>query len=353
MKRLLVAAVTLSAVMITLGEALHACSTFCIHLGDRQYFGRNYDFEIGDAMVMLNPVGLRKKGFQPGASTWTARFGSVTFNQFGRDNPMGGMNEAGLVVELLWLDVTGYPSRDARSPLGVLEWIQYQLDTAATVDEVLGSDKKVRIDGRVPLHYLVSDHTGRAATVEFLDGRLVAHVDEKLKVPVLTNSTYRESLEYLASRRGRMPGGSGSVERFARAAMKLSALKQSEPQKPVDAIFGVLDDVAQPNTRWSIVYDQTKRVIYFRTDVHRRIRSVAMEALSFTCAEGARLLDIDTRIEGDVGKKFKDYSAAANLAFITRIYAASSVTRNTPAGEVAAIAAHPDTATCNDSSGRW
>ena len=64
MKRLLVAAVTLSAVMITLGEALHACSTFCIHLGGRQYFGRNYDFEIGDAMVMLNPVGLRKKGIR-------------------------------------------------------------------------------------------------------------------------------------------------------------------------------------------------------------------------------------------------------------------------------------------------
>lgn len=348
MKRILVAAIGVSAVMIIVGEVLHACSTFCIHLGGRNYFGRNYDFEIGDAMVMVNPAGLEKKGFQPGAPLWTARFGSITFNQFGRDNPMGGMNEAGLVVELMWLDATRYPPRDARSPLGVLEWIQYQLDSAATVEDVLQSDETVRINGGAPLHYLVSDHTGRAATVEFLDGKLVAHVDEKLKVPVLTNTTYRESLEYLSSRRGRMPAGDGSTERFARAAMRLSALKQSQPQKPVDAIFAVLDDVAQPNTRWSIVYDQTKRVIYFRTDVHRPIRFVAMDALSFRCADGARLLDIDTRIEGDVARTFKYYSAAANLAFITRTYAGSSVTRSTPAEEVAAIAAHPETASCRD-----
>ena len=73
--------------------------------------------------------------------------------------------------------------------LGVLEWIQYQLDTAEAVDDVLASDKRVRIDGRVPLHYLVSDRTGRAATIEFLHGRLVAHVGDALPVPVLTNST--------------------------------------------------------------------------------------------------------------------------------------------------------------------
>jgi penicillin V acylase-like amidase (Ntn superfamily) len=295
---------------------------------------------------MVNPAGLQKRGFQPAAPRWTAKFGSVTFNQFGRDNPMGGMNEAGLVVELMWLDATRYPAKDGRSPLGVLEWIQYQLDTAATVADVLDSDKKVRISGGAPLHYLVSDESGRAATVEFLDGKLVAHVDEKLPVQVLTNSTYRESLDYLTSRKGKTPGGNGSTERFARAAMQLQALQASEPEKPVDAIFGVLDNVAQPNTRWSIVYDQTKRVIYFRTDVHRPIRFVALDALSFKCIDGAKLLDIDTRVEGDVVKKFKYYSAAANLAFITRTYAATSVTRNTPADEVAAIAGHPDTAMC-------
>jgi choloylglycine hydrolase len=346
MKRFVLAATVLITVIACLGDALHACSTFCIHLGGRKFFGRNYDFEIGDGMVMVNPAGLRKVGFRENGPKWISRFGSVTFNQFGRDNPMGGMNEAALVIELMWLEDTEYPSEDARMPLGTLEWIQYQLDTAATVDEVLQSHKKVRIDGGAPLHYLVSDARGHAATIEFLRGKLVAHTEDTLPVPVLTNSTYQESLGYLASRNGKAPGGSGSKERFARAAVRLDALRVSGSEKPVEALFDVLASVAQPSTRWSIVYDQSKRLIHFRTDVHRPLRFVSLDALSFSCADGAKLLDIDTRIEGDVAAKLKPYSTAANLAFITRTYAASSVTRRTPATEVAAIAAQPEKAAC-------
>ena len=346
MKRVLVAVVAAMAVMIPLADRLHACSTFCIHLDGRRFFGRNYDFEIGDAMVMVNPSGLQKKGFQHEGPKWTSRFGSITFNQFGRDNPTGGMNEAGLVVELMWLDETQYPDPDKRAPLGVLEWIQYQLDTAGRVDEVLSSDTKVRINGRVPLHYLVSDLSGRAATIEFLSGKRTIHVDDTLPVPVLTNSAYRESLEFLASRGNKIPGGGGSKERFARAAMRLNSLKRSPAADPVTMIFKVLDDVAQANTRWSIIYDQTKRVIHFRTDAHRGLRYLSMDAFSFDCAEGVKLLDIDTRVEGDVAKKFKPYSAATNLAFITRTYGGTSFTRLTPREEVAAIAAHPDMARC-------
>lgn len=346
MNRLVLAAAALSMVIVALGEAVHACTTFCIHLGGKTFFGRNYDFEIGDGMVMVNPSGLQKKGFQRGGPKWTARFGNITFNQFGRDNPMGGMNEASLVVELMWLDEASYPDADERMALGVLEWIQYQLDTAATVDEIIESDRRVRISGRVPLHYLVSDGTGKAATIEFLRGRLVAHTDEQLPAAVLTNSVYTKSLEYLRNRRGRTPAGPGSMERFARAATELEFLKRTSPEKPVQALFEVLDSVAQPTTRWSILYDQTRRVIYYRTDVHRPLRYVAMDGFKFNCAGGVKLLDIDTRLEGDVSAKFKPYSTAANLAFITRTYAASSVTRGTPSDQVSAVAAHPETSFC-------
>lgn len=332
--------------LMVLADALHACSTFCVQLGGRTFFGRNYDFEIGDGMLMVNPAGLRKKGFDGGGPRWTSRFGSVTFNQFGRDQPMGGMNERSLVVELMWLDGTEYPASDARLPLGVLEWIQYQLDTAATVDEVLDSHRTVRIRGGAPLHYLVSDAKGRAATVEFIEGRLVAHAGDSLPVAVLTNTRYKEAVAFLGSRGGRAPAGSGSNERFARAALGIAKLTHADVAEPVGALFDLLDDVAQPHTRWSIVYDQTKRIVHFRTDVHRPVRSLALDSLDFGCRAGARLLDIDTRIDGDVVSKLKPYTAAANLAFITRTYAASSVTRGTTASEISSIAAHPEGAAC-------
>ena len=329
----------------SIGDVTHACSTFCFAVGDRRLFGKNYDFEIGEGLVMSNPMGLQKRGAQPGGPEWIASYGSVTFNQFGRDNPMGGINTGGLVVELMWLDEAKYPERDTRAPLGVLEWIQYQLDTAATVDGVLASDAKVRIEGQVPLHYLVSDRAGKVATVEFLDGRLVAHKEATLAIPVLTNSMYRESVKFTESR-GSVPRGSGSLERFARAADGVARLTAKAPPDPIEAAFGVLQTVAQSNTRWTIVYDQTEMLVHFRTTTHRPIRTVAVGGLDFSCRAGARMLDLDARLSGDVTRQLTPYSSETHLAMIRKNYAASSVTRRTPPDEVLAIATRPEKSPC-------
>ena len=45
------------------------------------------------------------------------------------------MNEKGLVVELMWLDGTTYPQPDERPSVGVLQWIQYQLDNYSTIEK--------------------------------------------------------------------------------------------------------------------------------------------------------------------------------------------------------------------------
>ena len=345
-RRLLRTLVAATVMAGSISDATHACSTFCINVGDRRLFGKNYDFEIGEGLVMSNPSGLQKRGAHAGGPQWTATFGSVTFNQFGRDHPMGGINTAGLVVELMWLNEARYPAADARSSLGVLEWIQYQLDTASSVDEVLKSDERVRIQGQVPLHYLVSDRGGNAATVEFLDGRLVAHKDGKLPIPVLTNSVYQESVAFTESRRGSVPRGSGSMERFARAADGVARLKSKTPADAVEAAFGVLQSVAQSNTRWTIVYDQSAGTVHFRTATHRPIRTIAVNDLDFSCSAGARMLDLDTRVAGDVTRQLQPYSSEAHLAMLRKNYAASSVTRRTPPDEILAIATRPEKSAC-------
>jgi penicillin V acylase-like amidase (Ntn superfamily) len=252
---------------------LDACTTFCARVGDTVLFGRNYDFEIGAGALVINTRGLKKRGIAPGGPAWTATHGSITFNQFGRDFPMGGMNEQGLVVELAWLDVTEYPAADGRAELGVLEWIQYQLDTAATVADVIRSDANVRIAGVAPLHYLVSDASGAAATIEFLGGRQVAHTGDSLPIAVLANTSYEESLRYWR-RKGpsALPRGSSSEARFARAASLVSDIGSASVKPVVDRAFAILDNVAQGSTRWTTVYDQTARGVHFRTDTHREVR---------------------------------------------------------------------------------
>ncbi len=90
--------------------------------------------------MMVNARGMAKRSFGQDASkalAWVAAYGSITFNQFGKGIPHGGMNEKGLVVELMWLNETVYPGADKRAALNELQWIQYQLDNCANIDEVI------------------------------------------------------------------------------------------------------------------------------------------------------------------------------------------------------------------------
>src|SRR5688500_6740984 len=210
-------AVVFIAGLIT-SEAL-ACTTFCLKNKGEVLFGKNYDWMIGDGAAFVNRRGVSKwSGLEneKNPAKWTSRYGSVTFNQYGWESPSGGMNEVGLVIELMWLDDTEYPQPDDRPAIGVLEWIQFNLDTAATAEEVIRNSAAVRIASAVKLHYLVSDKYGNSATVEFLDGKLVAHTGEKLPVSALANDTYTRSLEY--SKTAQAPTSESSLDRFSRAA---------------------------------------------------------------------------------------------------------------------------------------
>ena len=70
------------------------------------------------------------------------------------------------------LEESVYPERDSRPEVVPLQWIQYQLDNCATVDEVLATDKVIRVARweAAPRghHFFVSDSTGKSATLEFV-----------------------------------------------------------------------------------------------------------------------------------------------------------------------------------------
>lgn len=139
------------------------------------------------------------------------------------------MNEQGLVVELMWLEETRYPAPDHRPAISVLQWIQYQLDNSASVNEVLATERLLRIAavGVTPLHYLIADKQGNAATIEFLNGRMVVHQGKDLSFPVLTNNTYKESVSHLQSL-SNSESKTSSLGRFAKAC---SMLQQYETKK--------------------------------------------------------------------------------------------------------------------------
>jgi penicillin V acylase-like amidase (Ntn superfamily) len=162
------------SVAFLFSSSLYPCTTFSLQTGKKHCFGKSYDFMIGNAHVCVNKRNLLKVSPPLGSEkkfAWVSRYGSITFNQFGKEFPCGGMNESGLIVDLMMLDEEAYPDLDSRFGLTELQWIQYMLDNFSSVDEVCASDNSVRIslNSIAPIHLLISDKNGMTATIEYID----------------------------------------------------------------------------------------------------------------------------------------------------------------------------------------
>jgi penicillin V acylase-like amidase (Ntn superfamily) len=309
--------------LIILAGHAFACSTFLLSKNGRHVFGRNYDWVTGNGMIMVNARNVFKTSFMPGdgkAISWASAYGSITFNQFGKEFPHGGMNEKGLVIELMWLNETRYPDADSRAPLNELQWIQYQLDKCATIDEVIASDKQVRINrtGAAPLHYLVADASGKAATIEFIDGKMVVHQGNQLTYPVLTNTIYENAVQEINTKKS--GHDDNSIERFATACNMVQQFKTTNSTKePIDYAFTILDKVAQKGyTKWSIVYDITNRRVYWLTDAQPQRKEFSFSDFDFTCKGTTPAFSLAATNAGSVARYFTPLSFEQNKTLIER-----------------------------------
>ena len=296
------------------GIASLACTTFCLNRNGQLVFGRNYDWVTGAGIVHSNQRGLLKTSYaneDGGTIQWVSVYGSITFNQYGKEFPTGGMNEKGLVVELMWLDDTKYPANDARPAVNVLQWIQYQLDNAATVEELIASDKKIRISDDVPLHYLVADASGNVASIEFLHGKMIVHKSQDLPFPVLANSTYQESAQtakrYI-NNADDLSNLDNSLERYVKACRMVKKLPEFPANMQLtDYAFSILDKVSQGDfTKWSIVYDISGKKILFKTESHNSIKSISLTDFDFSCKATPRMYNMNQQGVGNITANFSE-----------------------------------------------
>jgi penicillin V acylase-like amidase (Ntn superfamily) len=328
-----------------------ACTTFCLIGKGEVLFGRNYDWTIGYGLIFVNKRGVAKIASAEGSTNpakWVSKYGSVTFNQYGRESPTGGMNELGLVVEQMWLDGSIYP-KDSRPTIGTQEWMQYLLDTAATTAEALKNANALRISSDVTVHYLINDKNGNSATVEFLDGKLVSHTGNQLPIPTLANDTYGKSISYKHAKSWNDVATTSSLDRFTRASVKTEefARNPKSEQQAVDYAFTVLSNVAQKGfTQWSIVYDQKRGKIYFRTLQSPEIKSIDTRGFDYACSTAVKMLDIDVKEPGDVTTKFADYTRKANRDLIDRSFNGTDFLKAVTARERLGLAIFPESFKC-------
>lgn len=249
----------------------------------------DWKVDIGTNLWIF-PRGMHRTGEAgPHSLQWTSKYGSVIASGYDISTT-DGMNEKGLVANLLWLVESEYPKFDQSKPgLALSLWAQYMLDNFATVQEAvdaMSNEPFTVVTANVPgedrlanLHLSLSDTTGDSAIVEYVGNKQVIHHDRKYQV--MTNSpTFDKQLaleEYWRDIGGTvmLPGTNRASDRFARASFYINAIpKDEDPDLALASVFSVIRNVSvpygittpdQPNissTRWRTVADQ-KRLIYF------------------------------------------------------------------------------------------
>ena len=329
---------SLLAASLIVPVASNACSR-AVYFGQegQTVTGRTMDWFVSDMDTNLwaYPRGLERTSNTKTPVIWKSRYGSVVTTIY-EGAAADGMNEKGLVANMLYLAESKYPvatAGDNRPTLSIAAWAQYVLDNYATTAEAVEGLRKeeFRI---VPIvaptgepgtvHLSISDASGDSAIFEYLDGKLVIHHGKQYQV--MTNSpTYDQQLglaKYWESIGGAtmLPGTNRASDRFVRMSYYINeATQTADPRRSVATVFSVMRNVSvpigikipgQPNiadTLWLTVSDQKNKVYYYQDTNSPSIIWVKLDELNFKEGSGPRKLQLDGNpdVGGDQTKNFK------------------------------------------------
>lgn len=297
--------------------------------------GRTMDWlEDMQSNLWAFPRGMeRDGGIGAGSLKWTSRHGSIITSIY-EGGTADGMNEKGLVANLLYLAESKYPdASDTRPGVAISAWAQYVLDNFASVAEAVAEMRKEAIrvvpvqspNGMAgTVHLSVSDPTGDSAIFEYVEGKLVIHHAREYQV--MTNSpTYDQQLalnKYWQQIGGTvmLPGTNRAADRFARASFYINACAQSaEPRQAVASVFSVIRNVSvplgistpgQPNiaaTLWRTVSDHKSMVYYYESTSSPSLLWVNLRKIDLAPGSGVRKLTLhgNPDLGGDQTSNFK------------------------------------------------
>ncbi len=315
------------------------------------YFGKEGQTVTGRTMDWLEdvqsnlwvfPRGMARGGDMGKESLkWTSTYGSVIASAY-ESGTSDGMNEKGLVANMLYLAESEYPPEDKRPTLVTGAVVQYLLDQFATVEEAVAAMRREAFrvvtvaapnGAKGTVHFSISDSSGDSAIFEYIQGKLVIHHGRLYQV--MTNSPiYSEQLalyEYWRQIGGTvmLPGTNRAADRFARASFYINAAAQSaNMREAVAAVFSVMRNVsvprgihtpAQPNissTIWRTVADQKNRVYFFEDTASPSLVWVQLNRIDFKPDSGVRKLTLhgNPDLGGDQTANFRKAEAFKFLA---------------------------------------
>jgi len=328
-RKLVLACVWFAIVAFFAMDSAFACTFFFLKAKDGSVVScRAEEFYTDlDSKLDLVPQGTEFTSTAPeGAKplSWKTRYGFVAISQFNQDIYADGMNEAGLVIDGLWMDDAKYQSvTPGDTVINLTDLGGWILGDFRTVAEVKSALNKVKVwvtaanklGMKLPIHISLTDATGDSIVVEWIDGNV--KVWDNTANGVMTNEPnlgwHLENLRFFynmnpnshplpqwadsSSGTGLMglPGDYTPASRF----VKISMLKNFS-QQPKDAgeavnlalhLINTVDIPYGPqiwiqnkadNIQWTVyvvIFDQTHRQFYYRTYENQTLRRIDLSKL--------------------------------------------------------------------------
>lgn len=297
------------------------------------------------ANLWIFPRGMARQGEAGTTSVkWQSKYGSVVTSSWDIASS-DGMNEKGLVGNLLWLVESAYPAFEKgkdKPGLAVSLWLQYVLDNFATVADAVAALKKesfVVVSSFIPgteifatVHLSLSDKTGDNAIFEYINGKLVIH-HSKAYVTMTNSPVFHEQLAINTYWNGipgtvMLPGTNRAADRFVRASYYINAIPKTDHiRTALASVFGVIRNCSVPlgissatepnisSTRWRTVADQKNLVYYFDNVLNPNVVWVDFAKLDFSEKGVVKKLSLDKN-ENYAGESSQFFKSAQPFKFV-------------------------------------
>jgi len=246
---------------VSVDTGRYGCSSFTARTPDGDViFGRNFDYPESDtvmiytdpedgyasyAMADLAVIGVGREKGEISPDTLIGRFMMLVTPYIVCD----GVNEAGLGVSTLELDIGENHQDTGRPDMFVYTAIRVLMDRCATVDEAveLLDSYDIHSHNGVRQHLFIADTSGKSVVVEWFDDRM--YVNE---LNAVTNSVLT-------------PGDHYGEEADRRLDVILEELDVNEGILTIDQAAALLEKVCLGDmTQWSAVYDLNS----FKADIY-------------------------------------------------------------------------------------
>ena len=274
----------LSGAMLGLSDAeftneAFGCSTIAVKSGNGYLYGRNFDWNKCDALIVENhptdayaSISTVNMDFiKSGAGSLLKILPDDKLSLVALYAPLDGMNEKGLFISVNMIQDSAVIDQNTdKDDITTTTAVRLLLNRASNVDEAVNllESYDMHASFGMMVHFMIADAEGNSVVCEYIDNEPVV-----TKTPVVTNFYLTEGEKY----------GIGTEQSHDRYE-KLMAIYDAKTTFEEADVAGALDVVSKHNygnsesTEWSIVFNSdTCEAVYFHREDYGKAYRLKLE----------------------------------------------------------------------------